>query len=114
MEGFAFLTLLSFLAIGFLFGGKGVIYTFIAWIVFMAVVMLAYAFSKGTDIGTVFVLTIVSSFLTTAFIVRIIRKSGLMGRCSEKEAADYGCMILVVLFLLSFYLYGLFFKFILL
>ena len=112
--GFTILTLLLFLAVGFLFGGKGPFYSFIAWIVFTAIFMFSYAFSKGTAVGMTFILTVVSSFVATAAIVRGIKKLRMMEGLPEKEAADYGCTILIVSFLMSFFLFDHLFKFLLL
>lgn len=114
MGGFVFLTLLLFLAVGFLFGGKGPFYAFIAWLVFTAIFMLSYVFSKGTAVGMTFILTVVSSFVATAAIARGIRKSRMMKGLPEKEVEDYGCTVLIVSFLMSFYLFGHLFKFLLL
>lgn len=114
MGGFTILTLLLFLSVGFLFGEKGMKYAFTAWIVFMAISIVTFAFSEGTNVGIVFILTVTCSIIATAAIVRGIRKSRIMEKLSDKELADYGCTILVISFFLFCYLFGHIFKFLLL
>jgi len=114
MGGFALLTLLLFLSAGLLFGEKGMKYAFTAWIVFMTISIVTFVFSEGTNVGIAFILTVVCSIMATAAIVRGIRKLRIMEKLSDKELADYGCTILVILFVLFFYLFGHIFKFLLL
>lgn len=112
MEGFSIITLLLFLLVGYMFGGRGPIVAFFAWIIFMAITMISYAFSKGTDVGIVFLMTTACSILTTFIIARRINKSDWGEIFAKEDNKGLGCLTYMTILLLSFYLYGSLFKFI--
>lgn len=109
MGGFVLLTLLLFLSAGFLFGEKGMKYAFTAWIVFMAISIVTFIFSERTNVGIVFILTVVCSIMATAAIVRRIRKSRIMERIFRKRSGrlwmyDTDCFVLLVFLFTRIYL----------